>query len=211
MRVRYVCGAVMAVVLTCGAPTVARAQTRGAEILPPEESGVVTVAGCLQRGNGDHGEQYVLANPVPGPVDSVPEGTCSDTIDGRAFDLDKTHKSGMNESLVGHWIEVNGRLERETHASVDNLRELGVSSFRVVPVVPPRVEASAAPIAPPQIRETPTPRAETRSEETPVATTGTLPETLPKTASPLPGIGLLGLFTLAGGLALRVSRLHQRG
>lgn len=211
MSVRYICGAVTAVVLTCAPPTVARAQAQGAEILPPDQSGMVTVAGCLQRRDADHKNQYILANPVPGPVDSVTQGTCSATIDERAFDLDKTHKSGMNDSLVGHWIEISGRLERETHVSLDNLRELSALSFRMVPVVPPRVEASAAPIAPPQIRETPTPRAETRSEETPVATTGTLPETLPKTASPLPGIGLLGLFTLAGGLALRVSRLHQRG
>ena len=207
MTVRYLCGAVMAVVLTCGAPTVARAQ-----ILPPEESGMVTVAGCLQLRDADHKDQYILANPVPGPVDSVPDGRCSATIDGRAFDLDKTHKSGLNDSLLGHYVEINGRLERETHAGVDNLRELSALSFRVVPVVPPPVEVAVVqPIAPPQIQETPTPRAETRSEERPVATTGTLPEALPKTASPLPGFGLLGLFALAGGLALRVSRLHQLG
>ena len=141
MSVRYICGAVMAVVLTCGAPTVARAQTQGAEILPPDQSGVVTVAGCLQRGDADHKDQYILANPIPGPVDSVSQGTCSATIDERAFDLDKTHKSGMNESMVGHWVEVSGRLERETHISLDNLRELSALSFRMVPVVPPRVEA----------------------------------------------------------------------
>jgi hypothetical protein len=197
----------MAVVLTCGAPTVARAQ-----ILPPEESGMVTVAGCLQLRDADHKDQYILANPVPGPVDSVPDGRCSATIDGRAFDLDKTHKSGMNESLLGHWVEINGRLEKETHASVDNLRELSALSFRVVPVVPPPVEVAVVePIAPPETQLTPTPRVETRPEETPIATSGTLPETLPKTASPLPGFGLLGLFALAGGLTLRVSRLHQRG
>ena len=205
MTVRYVCGAVMAVVLTCGAPTVARAQ-----ILPPEEEGMVTVAGCLQIRDADHKDQFILANPVPGPVDSVPDGRCSATIDERAFDLDKTHKVGMSDALLGHWVEINGRLEKETHTGLDNLRELSALSFRVVPVVPPQVEVAAAPIAPPPIRETPTPRAETRSE-TPVATTGTLPATLPKTASPLPGIGLLGLFGLAGGLALRVNRLHQRG
>jgi len=132
MTVRYLCGAVMAVVLTCGAPTVARAQ-----ILPPEESGMVTVAGCLQLRDADHKDQYILANPVPGPVDSVPDGRCSATIDGRAFDLDKSHKSGLNESLLGHYVEINGRLEKETHAGVDNLRELSALSFRVVPVVPP--------------------------------------------------------------------------
>jgi hypothetical protein len=167
---------------------------------------MVTVAGCLQVRDADHKNQYILANPVPGPVDSVSQGTCSATIDERAFDLDKTHKSGMNESLVGHYIEISGRLEKETHVRLDNLRELSALSFRMVPVVPPRVEASAAPIAP-----APTPKAETPPEPAPVATTGTPPEPLPKTASPLPAIGLLGLFTLAGGLALRVSRRLQRG
>jgi hypothetical protein len=197
----------MAVVLTCGAPTVARAQ-----ILPPEESGMVTVAGCLQLRDADHKDQYILANPVPGPVDSVPDGRCSATIDERAFDLDKTHKVGMSDALLGHWVEINGRLEKETHDRLDNLRELSALSFRVVPVVPPPVEVAVVErIAPPEIQQTPTPRVETRQEETPVATTGTLPETLPKTASPLQGIGLLGLFGLAGGLALRVNRLHQRG
>jgi hypothetical protein len=166
---------------------------------------MVTVAGCLQVRDADHKNQYILANPVPGPVDSVPDGRCSATIDEQAFDLDKTHRSGMNESLVGHFIEISGRLEKETHVRLDNLRELSALSFRLVPVVPPRVEASPAPpIAF-------TPKAEPQPEATPVATTGTPPEPLPKTASPLPGIGLLGLFTLAGGLALRVSRRYQRG
>jgi hypothetical protein len=206
MSVRYICGAVTAVVLTCAPPTVARAQAQGAEILPPDQSGMVTVAGCLQVRDADHKNQYILANPVPGPVDSVPDGRCSATIDEQAFDLDKTHRSGMNESLVGHFIEISGRLEKETHVRLDNLRELSALSFRLVPVVPPRVEASAAPIAP-----APAPKAETPPAPAPVATTGTPPEPLPKTASPLPAIGLLGLFTLAGGFALRVSRRLQRG
>ena len=78
MTVRYLCGAVMAGLLTYGVPTVASAQ-----ILPPEEEGMVTVAGCLQIRDADHKDQYILANPVPGPVDSVPDGRCSATIDGR--------------------------------------------------------------------------------------------------------------------------------
>jgi len=208
MTVRYLCGAVMAGLLTYGVPTVASAQ-----ILPPEEEGMVTVAGCLQIRDADHKDQYILANPVPGPVGSVPDGRCSATIDERAFDLDKTHKVGMSDALLGHWVEINGRLEKETNVRLDNLRELSALSFRVVPVVPPPPPVEVAviePIAPPPIQETPAPRAETRSE-TPVATTGTLPEALPKTASPLQGFGLLGLLTLAGGLALRVSRLHQLG
>jgi hypothetical protein len=208
MTVRYVCGAVTALVLTCGAPTVARAnpQTHDPGFLPAEESGMVTVAGCLQRG-GKHGDDYVLTNPIQGPINSVPEARCSFAVDGRALDLDKNRQNGINESLLGHWIEVSGRLEKETHASADSPRELGVRSFRVLPVVPPRVEAAAAPIAAPYIQPPP---AEV------VATTGISPAeappaALPKTSSPLPAIGLFGLLALAGGFALRGSRLHERG
>ena len=122
----------------------------------------------------------ILANPIPGPVDSVSQGTCSASIDERAFDLDKTHKSGMNESLVGHWVEVSGRLERETHVSLENLRELSALSFRMVPVVPPRVEAAAAPIAF-------APKAEAPPEPTPVATTGTAPAGAAEDSEPASG------------------------
>jgi len=104
---------------------------------------------------------------------------------------------------VGHWIEVYGTLEKETHIDAHNLRELRVKSFRMVPVVPPR-QAAAEP-APPQFQQpaAPAPDTTTRAEETPVATTGEVAPTLPKTASPIPAIGLLGLLSLAGGLALR--------
>jgi hypothetical protein len=207
MTVRMLYGAVAAIALmSVAAPAYPQ------DLLPRDQGGLVTVAGCLQMG-GKHGDEYVLASPIPGPVNSVQEATCKAPIDSRALDLDDVRKAGMNESLLGHWIEVNGRLEKEESTDPDNLRELGVRSFRVIPVIPPRAEAAAAApiILEPAPAPTPTAEATPPAEEKPVATTGTLPVTLPKTASPIPIIGLLGLFALAGGFALRVNRLHDRG
>jgi hypothetical protein len=199
MTLRYVSGAFIAIVMSCGLMTVAlaEAQTQGAGLPPPEESAVITLAGCLQY----HDDQYVLANPKRGPLANVPEGTCTATVDERAIDLKDTEDFGINQSMLGHWVEVNGRLERETDSDLTNLRELEIRSFRMVPVLPPPViisqttEAAPAPeppIAPPE-----------PPVEEPVGTTGV---TLPQTASPLPMLGLLGLLSLAGGLGFRFYR-----
>ena len=205
MTLRYVCGALMAVALTHSLLTVAAAsaQTRDATLLPPEESGWVTVAGCLQP-RGTHAGKYALANPMH-PVASVPEDTCSATVDERAFELDDPVESGITESMIGRWIEIYGKLERETSADPTNLRELDVKSFRMVPVVRPRAEAAPAP--PLQFEQQPyIPAPAAPSEETPVGTTGTVEPTLPKTATFLPAMGFLGLLSLAGGLALLLYR-----
>ena len=67
MTLRYVYGAVAMVALVCSVtagPTSAQARDGG--ILPPGETGVVTVTGCLLRGNqvqGGQADKYVLANP----------------------------------------------------------------------------------------------------------------------------------------------------
>jgi len=190
--------ALMAVALTYSLLTVAPAfaQTRDAALLPPEQSGWVTVVGCLQP-RGTHGGKYALASPM-GPVASVPDDTCSASVDERAFELDDPQESGITEALLGHWIEIYGKLEKETSTDPTNLRELDVKSFRMVPVVRPIAEA--APASPPQLE--PQPDTTAAPEEIPVATTGFAEPTLPATASPLPFVGLLGLLSLAGALAL---------
>jgi LPXTG-motif cell wall-anchored protein len=160
----------------------------------------------LQRG-GKNGDKYVLARPKLGPIASVPEGTCSATIDDRAIGLEHERKLGMNELLFGHVIEVNGRLERETSSNPDNMRELHVRSFRVVPVVPPRV--ASAPETPLRFEPEPiAPAPAAPIEEKPVATAGVIQ--LPNTASSLPAIGLLGMLTMVGGLALHLYRSRER-
>jgi hypothetical protein len=185
---------------------VAQEWRRDASLLPPEEDGVLTVAGCLQRG-GRNGDKYVLASPMRGPIPNVPEDRCDAAIDDRAVELEHEGAQGINESMLGRWVEANGRLERETSSDPESLRELHVRSFRVLPVVPPqRAAAAPAPLPQPQRAEPPI-----RAPETPVATTGPLPTTLPKTASPLPAIGLLGLLSLAGAGGVRLCRSRRRG
>jgi LPXTG-motif cell wall-anchored protein len=48
-------------------------------------------------------------------------------------------------------------------------------------------------------------------EPQPVATTGTRRRVLPKTASSLPLVGLIGLMSLAGGLTLHVFGRRRLG
>jgi hypothetical protein len=215
MTLRYVSGALTAIVLTCGLPTLdpVHAQTRDSSLLPPEQSGLITVAGCLQLG-GKNGDKYLLTNPRLGPIANVPEETCDAAADDRALDLKDTAQHGMNQSMLGHWVEINGRLEKETDTDLTNLRELEVRSFRMVPVIPQRAEAPPAPEPRPQAELQPVaPAAETTAppEERPIGTTGVVETKLPKTASLLPAIGLLGLLSLAGGLGLRLYRPRERG
>ena len=174
---------------------------RDASLLPPDQSGVITVAGCLRAGP-NHGDQdgYVLANPRRGPMDGVLESKCTGAIDDRAVELDHSLRRGIDDSMLGRWIEVTGRLEKETSNDPDNLREMYVDSFRMVPVIPRRAQVAPVIVEPQPVA----PPAETvaRMEEQPVGTSGV--ETLPKTASSLPAIGLLGLLSLGAGLVLRL-------
>ena len=227
MTLRYVSSALAAIVLSCGLSTLdlAQAQTRDASLLPPEKGGVITVAGCLQPGEKDG--KYLLANPRLGPIANVAEGTCDARVDDRTLDLQNTSEQGINPSMLGHWVEINGRLEKETDADLTNLREFEVRSFRMLPVLPPpviapRAEAEPVSVPRPQAERQPvTPPAETITppEERPVGTTGvaettppqTAETTLPRTASPVPAIGLLGLLSLAGAFGVRFYRSRERG
>jgi hypothetical protein len=206
MTARNVCGALMAIALTCGLSVVAPAdaQTRDASLLPPEESGVITVVGCFQLG-GKNGDKYVLANPRIGPIAGVPDATCRVAANEHALELEHTDKFGINESMLGRWIEVNGRLEKETSDNPDNLREMHVRSFRMMPVLPPPVEVAQAPVT----QAPAVPYVFDQQPYTPPAATMARvdePAALPRTATPLPAIGLLGLLSLGGGLALRLLR-----
>ena len=203
MTLRNVCGALAAIVLTCGLSVIPAHAQRDASLLPPEESGVITVVGCFQRG-GKNGERYVLASPKLGPIAGVPEATCRVRADDRALELEHTDQQGINESMLGRWIEVNGRLEKETSTNPENLREMHVRSFRMMPVIPPPVEVARAPVT-----QAPAPQYVEQQPYTPPAPMARLEEpALPRTATPLPAIGLLGLLSLGGGLFLRL--LNER-
>ncbi len=199
------------VVFAFGLVTVepAYAQRRDGNLLPQEQEGQVIAVGCLLhgtavRGGKDH--KYVLARPRKGPVASVPEATCTAEAGADALDVDKEDKAGLKESMLGRWVQITGRLEKETSSDPDNLRELDVESFKMIPVVPPRAAAASPASRPTQ----PSAAAEPRPTSAPAATGEPAHKHLPKTASQLPAIALAGLLSLAAGLTLRSFRLRQR-
>ena len=207
MTLRYMSGASIVTLLSCGLFTVAPAHAQNGSVLPPEESAVITVTGCLQMDpRKNERDKFVLATPRLGAVANVANASCDAAVDAQSLELEDADNRGINETLVGRWIEISGRLEKEESTDPNNLREMSVKSFRLVPVVPPRAEVAPAPIPP--RAEAPAPAPE--PVPVPVATTF-IEEPLPKTASPLAMVGLLGLISVAGGLGFRFYRSHIRG
>jgi hypothetical protein len=217
--VRYVFTAAL-VVFAFGlitVPSTSAQQRRDGALLPQEKSGVVTAVGCLvpaksvRGGKGDKKDDYVLARVRRGPIESVPEGSCSADSGADALQIDNPEK-GITPAMLGRWVQISGRLEKETDKDPDNLRELDVQSARLVPVVPPRVAVATPAPAP-----VPAPRARTPEPPPPVAAApAPAPEptpeparALPHTASNRPASALVGLLLLAGALTLRAFRLRQ--
>ena len=200
MTLRSLTGASIATVFMCGLIT-APASAQNNSLLPAEESAVITVTGCLQSSTKDRGK-YVLTSPRLGAVANVVDGSCDAPIDSRALDLDDADDRGINPTLVGRWIEISGRLERDTSTNPENLRELSVRSFRLVPVVPQRAETAPLPLPQPIAEALAPPPAA-------VAPTAT-EQPLPRTASPVALIGLLGLLSSAAGLGFRAYRSRSR-
>src|SRR6187402_118117 len=209
MALRYLSG-VTAVAIAFGLMIgPAFSQQRDGGLLPLEESGMVTVAGCLLRGDqvsGGDKDKYVLANLQH--IANAPEQTCTADPGATAVQLDNPRKGNIDESMLGKWIEVSGRLEKET--STDNiLRELDVNAARLLPVEAPRIAAVPEPEPEPQAVAEPA-APEPSPEPVPVATSGQAAADLPKTASSAPIFAMLGLFAFAGSLGLRSLRTRQR-
>jgi len=202
------------VALAFGLVTVgpAYAQRRDGSLLPQDQSGQVTAVGCLVQGTAVRGGQqgkYVLARVRKGPASSVPEGSCTTDTGADALMVDNPEKAKITDAMVGRWVEITGRLESETSKNPDNLRELDVMSARLIPVVVPPAPAATSARA-----EAPAPAAAAERRPSPAPAAAPAPEaprTLPKTASPLPAIGLAGLLSFAGSLVLRSFRLRRRG
>ena len=168
--------------------------------------------------------------PATTPADTpAPSGTSADcstaTASGEAYELTGSREREL-EKFVGRRIEITGTLKPAATASDTagttgapgtakptggfdpmgqdlKLREVNVSSFREVaatrpPASEPEPSAQAA---------APAPQAATPSEPQPqaVGTSGTQQE-LPRTASPLPIAGLIGLLSLGGALGIRSLR-----
>ncbi len=167
------------------------------------------VAGCLLRGEavrGGHKDKYVIADVKRGPLASVTEAGCTADPGADALELDHGVKGTVSDAMVGRWVEINGSLEKETSKNPDNLRELDVVGIKEIPVVVPRAAAPPTAPSPTPAVEEPIARAP-EPEPQPVATTGQADTPapaveLPKTASPAPLLGLLGLLSLVSGFAM---------
>ena len=188
MSLQNVYGAmVVAFVFGVVAVEPAYAQRRDGGLLPPEQEGQVIAVGCLLRGSAVRGgkkdkDKYVIARPRRGPVSSVPEATCTADPGADALDLDNTSKAGLNDSLLGRWVEISGKLEKETSKSPDNLRELAVAAFKLVPVVVPAPEAAPAPAPAPE--PAPAPAAATPPAPTPAPAIEAPPAAAPAAPEP---------------------------
>ena len=175
-------------------------------------------------------DEYVLVDAIIGgpamevrPVTEAESNCAASRGTGQAFEL-SGHGEDQIGSLIGRRVVIHGLLkhaERDagaigtsgtftpapTHGGPSlgtdlELREVNVESFTLAPVM-------AAARNEPEIFGAPEPQANAPAAEaapqTPAAAPAPAPAAaLPKTASPLPTIGLLGLLSLAGAFGLRL-------
>lgn len=189
-------------------------------------------------GGGHRGEsdEYVLVNTTIGSVPSVTEGTCPTTNTGAAVELTGGGERDISDSWVGHWVEVSGKLK---HAKLEEaigtsgtvilrptggfdpfghdleLREVNVEAFSEVPVIVPlAARAEPAPAIEPEPAPPAPPQAVPYAPPEQPAVAAPAPAELPRTASPLPLTGTIGLMSFVGALALRAfgrRRVLRRG
>jgi LPXTG-motif cell wall-anchored protein len=206
MTIRHQAGVIAGVLLTFGISVFTPATGRAQDAFQlPDKGSIVTVTGCFGYIDGPH---YVLASPTMDPVTSVPNATCE--VTGPMIKLDDIKQNGLDKSMVGRTLQVTGRVGKAYDEHPNRIRKLDISSAMFVPVVPPRAAeviitpapfqpAPVAPAAPPMV------------QQQPVGTTGTVRTELPKTATSLPLVGLIGLLSLAGGLTLHLFSRRRLG
>jgi hypothetical protein len=185
--------------LTIGIGAIAPAKVRAQALALPGEHTAVTLTGCF---GWIHGQGYVLTRPTMGTT-SVPQETCLVSESDPMVKLrDDVKKNGLNKTMLGRYVQVSGTMGDEYPNHPDRLRKVKVESAAIPPVVPPPVAVvretetivQPAPVMPPAVMPV----------EQPVATTGIMRKHLPKTASSLPLVGLIGLMSLMGGLTLHL-------
>jgi LPXTG-motif cell wall-anchored protein len=228
MTIRFVCRTLTVAALTCGVsaigavagpamraadhdhdPYIAKTSPKPVKATKAthehHDNDNVTIVGCFLRitdSDGDRVKHYVLANATPGPATTVADQNCADQGSAQLIQLKDVDDVGLNQIASGRWIEMSGELGKPKDA--DDMRKFEVKSFREVPQTPRVALFVPIPAAPPPAVETPAPEPRVETPE-PIATTGVdTPKKLPKTASELPLIALLGLFALSGGLVLGV-------
>jgi hypothetical protein len=191
--------------------------------------------GFLNTGAGENNE-YILVNAIPGPVNeqTAAQASCSNVSGGQTFELKGGAERKRNlEPFVGQRIEISGRMKHiDTNVAVGTsgevlattptggrvnprnrdlrLFEVKMDSFREIPIVQETVlfvEPEAAPAAPPAPEPAPAPAPEPQVQQpAPAAPYAAPPVALPKTASPMELMGLLGLLSMGGAFGLRTWR-----
>jgi hypothetical protein len=207
MTTRHVRSALIASALTFSVVALAPVTGRAQDTAIPEEGGPITMTGCFTTGQIKDHERFVLAKPIVGTVASVPEATCSASASDQIVKLQDMKQVNLGQATLGRWIQIQGRLEGNHRA--DGIREVHVKSFSLVPVVVPAPRVSETVIVPqPYVPPAPAPQVAEAApapvpEPAPVATTGER-KALPKTATSLPLVGLIGFLSLAVGFALHL-------
>jgi hypothetical protein len=208
MKIRRFSGAA-ALLVTFGiaaiAPSIGHAQS---QFPLPEKGSMVTVTGCF---GFIPGKQYVLARPTMDKVADVQETACTINESDQMIKLQDVKKRGPGKESLGRYMEVYGRVGAE-HSNPDRVRKLHLESYRFIPQAPPPppqvaiVEVPAPAPMPPAIAPAPP-----APVEQPVGTAGVMRKALPKTASSLPLVGLIGFASLAGGLTLHLLGRRRLG
>lgn len=211
MSIWHVFSASAAALLTFG--IAAFAQTTEPRKAEAQET-QVTVSGCIQResdyrrannsGRGGQlgtgaglGNEFILVNTAGSDLD------CTNALTGDAFELTGNREREL-ERFVGRRVQITGlRKEADTVAGRPTggldplgqdleLFEINVSSFSEV-------------TGPQQAQASPQSRQPVGADPEPVGTAGAQ-DALPRTASPLPVAGLIGLLSLASAFGLRSLR-----
>jgi hypothetical protein len=194
----------------------------------------VSLMGCIQREadyrrqhhsgkggflgfGGGLGNEYVLVNASRNPRRGFRD--CATASGGEAYELTGSEEGDL-KPFVGRRVAitgmrkaaeidtVTGRPTGGRQAGYDlRLFEVDVESFR--PLAPVQTRTVARLRTRPGARESEQQVDENRSAQAPVQRRQDVDanvDQLPRTASPLPLIGLVGFLSLAAGLTLRVAR-----
>jgi hypothetical protein len=174
----------------------------------------------------------VLIDSRPGPVREITqaEANCANVGTGRAYELTGDAEDDL-EAFIGRRIEISGMLkDAKTELEVDatgavvatrptggvdprnrdlRLFEVNVEAFREIPIARPRqayVEPVTEAPAPPVEVATAGEMTQAPPQPAPMVEAPAPREHLPRTASPLPLVGLIGLLSLAGAIGAHTLR-----
>jgi hypothetical protein len=192
--------------------------------------------GFLNTGAGTSNEYMLVnAVPGPVNEQTEAQANCSNVSGGQTFELKgKAERKRNLEPFVGRRIEITGHMKHiDTHVAVGTsgeilattptggrvnpmnrdlrLFEVKVDSFREIPIAQPvalliEPEAAPAPAPAPEPAPAPAPEPQVQQPAQAPQPAPAVREPLPKTASPMALMGLLGLLSMGGAFGLRTWR-----